>query len=103
MKVLLAIDDSKFSDAAIHDVLAQPHSPDTEVRVMYAVQPPSSLVGLVMGGYVPAIDAVSNEETKHAQAFVTKTADMLRSSHMRVTTAVQQGTLKSMITDVSEA
>jgi nucleotide-binding universal stress UspA family protein len=40
MKILLAIDDSKFSEAAIQAVIAQAHSKDTEVRVLHVVEPP---------------------------------------------------------------
>jgi hypothetical protein len=91
MKVLLAIDDSKFSNAAIQAVIAQSHSKDTEVRVLHVVEPPSLLVAREMGGYDPTLEAVWDEETKQAQALVAKTAETLRSHGMKVTTAVQQG------------
>ena len=102
MKVLLAIDDSKFSDAAVQAVIAQAHSKDTEVRVLHIVEPPSLLVGREMGGYDPALEAVWDEEKKQAQTLVAKTAETLRTHGMKVTTAVQQGDPKSMIIDVSE-
>ena len=102
MKVLLAIDDSKFSDAAVQAVIAQAHSKDTEVRVLHIVEPPSLLIGREMGGYDPALEAVWDEETKQAQTLVAKTAETLRSHGMKVTTAVQQGDPKSMIIDASE-
>ena len=102
MKILLAIDDSKFSDAAIQTVIAQAHAKDTEVRVLHVVEPPSLLVGREMGGYDPALETVWDEETKRAQALVAKTAETLSSHGMKVTTAVQQGDPKSMIIDASE-
>jgi nucleotide-binding universal stress UspA family protein len=102
MKILLAIDDSKFSEAATHAVIAQAHLRDTEVRVLHVVEPPSLLVARETGGYDPALEAVWGEETKEAQSLVTKTAETLRSHGMKVTTAVQQGDPKSMIIDASE-
>jgi len=102
MKVLLAIDDSKFSEAAIKAVIAQAHSKDTEVRVLHVVEPPSLLVAREMGGNDPALDAVWEGETKQAQALVAKAAETLRSHGMKVTTAVQQGDPKSTIIDASE-
>jgi nucleotide-binding universal stress UspA family protein len=102
MKVLLAIDDSKFSDAAIQAVIAQAHSKDTEVCVLHVVEPPSLLVARETGVYDPALEAVWHEETKQARALVAKTAETLRSHGMKVTTAVQQGDPKSVIIDTSE-
>jgi nucleotide-binding universal stress UspA family protein len=102
MKILLAIDDSKLSDAAIQAVIRQARSRDTEVRVLHVVEPPSLLVARDMGGYDPALDAVWGEETKQAQALVAKTAETLRSHGIDVTTAVQQGDPKSIIIDTSE-
>jgi nucleotide-binding universal stress UspA family protein len=102
MKILLAIDDSKFSDAATQAVIAQSQSKDTEVRVLHVVEPPSLLIGREMGGYDPTLDQMWDAEMKRAQVFVDKTAETLRSHGMRVTTAVQQGDPKSTIIDASQ-
>ena len=39
MKVLLAVDDSKYSQAAIRSVLKKAHPQDTEVRVLHVLEP----------------------------------------------------------------
>ncbi|MGA8144914.1 MAG: universal stress protein [Candidatus Acidiferrales bacterium] len=39
MKILLAVDDSKYSQAAIESVLQRVHPPDTEVRVLHVLEP----------------------------------------------------------------
>jgi nucleotide-binding universal stress UspA family protein len=101
-KVLLAIDDSKFSEAAIRAVIAQAQSKDTEVRVLHVVEQPLLLVAREMGGYDPLLDAVWEGETKQAEVLVAKTAETLRSHGMKVTTAVQEGDPRSMIIDASE-
>jgi nucleotide-binding universal stress UspA family protein len=101
MKILLAIDNSKFSEAATKAVIAQAHSKDTEVHVVHVVETPSLLVAREMGGYDASLAAVWDEETKQAQVMVAKTAETLRSHGMKVTTAVLQGDPKSMIIDTS--
>lgn len=102
MKILLAIDDSKFSEAAVQAVIARAHSKDTEVRVLHVVEPPSLLIARETGVYDPALEAVWGEETKEAQALVTKAAETLRSHGMKATASVQQGDPKSAIIDASE-
>src|SRR5271170_4330718 len=102
MKILLAIDDSKFSEAAINAVIAQAHAKDAEVRVLHVVEPPTLLVAREMGGYDPAMEIVWEEETKRAKNLVAKTEETLRAHGMKVTAAVRQGDPKSTIIDVSE-
>ncbi len=102
VRILLAVDDSKFSEAATKVVIAQAHSKDTEVRVLHVVEPPSLLVAREMGGYDPAIEIVWDKEAKHAKAFVEKTAETLRSHGMKVTADVQDGDPKSKIIDASK-
>jgi nucleotide-binding universal stress UspA family protein len=102
MKILLAIDDSKFSDAATQAVIAQAHSKDTEVRVLHVVELPSLLVGREMGGYDTALEAIWGEEKNQAEALVAKAAETLRSHGLKVTTAVLEGVPKSMIIEAAE-
>jgi nucleotide-binding universal stress UspA family protein len=102
MKILLAIDRSKFSEAAIQAVIARGRTKDTEVRVLHVVEPPWLLVVGDMGGYDPALEVAWDEERKQAQILVAKTAETLRSHGMNVTTSVQQGDSQSTIIDASE-
>jgi nucleotide-binding universal stress UspA family protein len=102
VKILLPIDDSKFSEAAAQAVIAQAHSKDAEVRILHVVEPPSLLVARDMGGYDPALETGWDQETKQAQVLVAKAAETLRSHGIKVTTDVQQGEPKSLIIDASE-
>src|ERR1700722_6214301 len=102
MKILLAIDDSKFSEAATQTVIAQAHPKETEVRVLHVVEPPSLLVAREMGGYDQDLDVVWEAETKQAQVLVAKAAETLRTHGLKVTTDVKQGDPKSMIIDTAE-
>jgi nucleotide-binding universal stress UspA family protein len=102
MKILLAVDDSKFSDAAVKAVIARAHPKDTEVRVLHVVEPPSLLVNREMGGPDPGLEAVWESETKQAMTLVEKTAETLRSHGIKVSPAVEKGDPKSLIIEVSE-
>ena len=101
MRIVLAIDGSKFSEAAVQTVIEQARPKDTEIQILHVVEPPSLLVAREMGGYDRALDAVWEAETKQAEALVTKVADRLRSKGLKVTTTVEQGDPKSKIIDVA--
>ena len=101
MKIVLAVDGSKFSEAAVQAVIEQARPQDTEIQVLHIVEPPSLLVAREMGGYDRALDAVWEGETKQAEALVTKVADQLRSKGLKVTTKVEQGDPKSGIIDAA--
>ncbi len=101
MKILLAIDGSRFSDAAVQAVAEQAQPHNTEIQVLHVVEPPNLLVGREMGGYDPALNAVWEAETKEAQALVVKVANELRSKGLNATTSVEQGNPKSTILDVA--
>jgi nucleotide-binding universal stress UspA family protein len=102
VKILLAVDDSKFSDAAVRAVIAQARPADTEVRVLNVVEPPPLLVAREMGGYDPTLEAAWDEAIKQAKVLVENTADTLRSHGMTASSVIQQGDPKSMIIDVAE-
>ena len=101
MKIVLAIDGSKFSKAAAQAVITQGRPDSTEIQVLHVVEPPSLLVAREMGGYDRALDAVWEAETKQAQALVTKVADGLHSKGLNVTTTVEQGEPKSKIIEAA--
>lgn len=102
MKILLAVDDSKFSDAAVRAVIARAHSKDSEVRVLHVVEPPSLLVNREMSGFDPGLESIWKEETKQAEALVEKTAETLRAQGLKVSTEVEKGTPKSVIVEISK-
>lgn len=102
MKILLAIDDSKFSEAAVQAVIQQTRSQDTEIRVLHVVDPPSPMAGHETPGYDPALDADWWERKKEqAQILVEKTAGLLRSKGLMATATVEEGHVKSKILDTA--
>ncbi len=94
MKILLAIDDSKFSEAAVQAVIVRHKVQGLEVRVLHAAEPPILLTAPEMTEYLPPI-----ESPEEAKALVAKAAATLRSASVNVTTAVVQGDPKSVILD----
>ena len=99
MRIILAVDGSKFSDVAIQTVIAQARPQDAEIRVLYVLEPPSLLVAREMGSYKSALDAAWEAERKEAQVLVQRIAELLRSKGLKATAAVEEGDPKSKIVD----
>jgi len=102
MRILLAIDDSKFSEAAIEAVIEQARPHGTEVRVLHVLESPPLLVAREMGGYDPALETAWESERQRAKAVVAKAAELLRARGLKVAAAVEDGDPKSKILDVAE-
>jgi len=69
---------------------------------LHVVETPSLLVAREMGGYHSALDPAWEAESKHAEAFVAQTVEVLRSKGLKATTAVEKGDPKSKIIDEAE-
>jgi nucleotide-binding universal stress UspA family protein len=102
MRILLAIDDSKFSDAAIEVVLEQARPHGTEVRVLHVLESSPLLVARELGGFEPALETALQFQKQHAEAVVAKAAGLLRARELKVTSALEMGDPKSKILDVAE-
>ncbi len=101
MKILLAIDDSKFSSAAIRAVEAQARRPDTEVRILHVVEPPTILTAREMGAYASNLEAEWEKHLKQAEELVANAARILREAGLKESTAVEHGDPKSKIIDIA--
>lgn len=101
MKLLLAVDDSKFSEAAAQAVVRQARPQDTEVRVLSVMEPSSLRTDKDKEGYYAAIEASFEEAAKRSQALVAKTVELLRSHGFKVTApaSVEWADPKSKIID----
>jgi nucleotide-binding universal stress UspA family protein len=102
MKILIAIDGSDFSQAALQSVIARPWPPDTEVKVLHVVEPPSLLMGREMGGYDPEFEMVWKALREQAKDLVTKAAERLREAKFKVSTDLVEGDPKSRIIDIAQ-
>jgi nucleotide-binding universal stress UspA family protein len=102
MRVLLAIDGSKFSEAATQTVIATAKPQETEVHIIHVIDVLSNQVP-EMTVYYPGIEHERDAQRKPAETLVAKTAELLRSKAFTVTTAVELGNVKSKILDAAEA
>jgi nucleotide-binding universal stress UspA family protein len=101
MKILVAIDGSDFSQAALQSVIARPWPAGTEVKVLNVVEPPSLLMGREMGGYDPEFEVVWKALRDQAKHLVEKAAEKLRESKFKVSTELVEGDPKSQIIDIA--
>lgn len=98
MKVLLAIDDSKFSEAAAKSLAEQFRPPDTEVRVLHVVEPIAiSEPPQMSPGYYPELE----DRLPHAREIVDRVGKTLSSAGFRVTTSVATGDARSIILEAA--
>jgi len=99
MKILLAIDDSKFSEAAIQALIAQAPPKGSEVRVLHVIEPLPAIYGGAEWGYVMDWQAVTREQRKQAEALMARATQTLRAAGFQVTTAIEEGAPKAVILD----
>jgi nucleotide-binding universal stress UspA family protein len=101
MKILIAIDGSDYSQVALQSVIARPWPPDTEVKVLHVVEPPSLLMGREMGGYDPEFEMVWKALREQAKDLVSKAAEKLRGAKFNVSTELVEGDPNSQIIDIA--
>jgi nucleotide-binding universal stress UspA family protein len=96
MKILLAIEDSKFSGDSLQTILTQFQPRDAEVRVVHVVIPPAVSVPPQMAqGYAPELEP----QLKAAQDLVARAAHKLRTAGFKVDSRVEQGDVRARIID----
>ncbi len=100
LKVLLAIDNSKFSEAATQSLIAQVRPNQTEVRVLHVIEVyPLHSVGKQLA---PELATASEEHRHHADALVARVAMALRDAGFnRVTTSIGLGDPKVVVLDTA--
>jgi nucleotide-binding universal stress UspA family protein len=102
MKILLAVDDSKFSVAAAKALLGLALPAGTVVRVLHVLEPVTVHEGLAMTGYSGVnLKGILKTGRESAQELVTKIAEQLRGEGLKVTTSVVRGDARGKIVDVA--
>jgi nucleotide-binding universal stress UspA family protein len=98
MKILLAVDDSKYSEAAAQTVVRQVRAESVEVCVFHVVVP---LVIIPYGymGKVETLEAAQQERLKEGRELAERTAAQLRSAGFQVHVVVKEGDPKTTILD----
>lgn len=96
MKILLAIDDSKFSEAATQFLATQFRPQDSEVMVLHVVEPIAiSEPPQMSPGYYPELQ----DQAREARILVERAGKSLYSAGFKVSTRVAEGYAKSVILD----
>ncbi|MGA7795049.1 MAG: universal stress protein, partial [Candidatus Acidiferrales bacterium] len=84
MKLLLAIDNSKYSQLAVRRIARQFRTKETQVRVLHVVEPIITYISVDMiPHFVPHIAKVEQERRKEAKELVQRAARQLRKAGFR--------------------
>ncbi len=95
MKILMGVDDSKFSGDIVRAIVAQFRSENSEVLVLHVLQPVGPAPPQMDPGYAPELEA----EKESAQLLVERIAKELRSAGFKADTAVLVGDVREGIID----
>jgi nucleotide-binding universal stress UspA family protein len=95
MKILVGIDDSKFSEDVVRAIVTQFRTENTEVRVLHVLQPIAPAPPQMAPGYAPELEV----QKKPAQELVERIAKELRSAGFNVNVAVEIGDIRETIID----
>jgi nucleotide-binding universal stress UspA family protein len=100
MKILLAIDDSQYSQEATRTLLAQFRTQNTEVRVLSVVEPISVYVSAdVFPHFTPQVEEIEQDRKAQATDLVGRVAKSLRDAGFTASQAVDFGDAKTTIID----
>ena len=105
MKILLAIDGSTYSDAAIQEVIDRTWPADSEVKIVSAVEPaylPAAEPWAVAPTYYGELDKVAQERAEAAVTAASGKLAAVPDKGLVVTTATPTGSPKQVILDVAE-
>jgi len=101
MRILVAIDDSAFSEAVVQAVITQAPPKGSEVRVLHVIEPLPAIYGGAEWGYVMDWQAVTREQRKQAEGLMARAAQTLRAAGFQITTAIEEGIPKAVILDAA--
>jgi nucleotide-binding universal stress UspA family protein len=103
MKILLATDGSKFSEAATGAVASQFRTEGAEVLVLQVVEPLIfSTPPQMAPGYAPEMAARLQDKLKQARESVAHTAEVLRKAALKVDSRVVENEIRTGILDTAE-
>lgn len=98
MKVLAAVDDSKYSNAALETIVAQIPPRNTEVLVLHVVEPMTvSPPPQMSAGYAPELES----GIKAGRELVERGAQKLRAAGFKADAKVELGDIREVILDAA--
>jgi nucleotide-binding universal stress UspA family protein len=103
MKILLAIEGSKFSEAATQAVIARIRPEDAEVVALTVVDLINYFTSEEAAkAYIPNIEEIRIARLKQASEWVERAAHLLRTAGFKATASVSEGDPKSRIIKTAE-
>lgn len=102
MKILLAVDGSKYSDAAVQTLISKIRKEDAEVLVVQVVEPRMfSTPPQMAEGYEPELAEIMKEQFKQAQQTVDHAAATLKTAGFNAKSRVVEAETRGGILDVA--
>lgn len=101
MKILLAIDESKFYERAVEAVIGQVRTQETQVLVIHVVDLLPITAGSEFWVTVPDLGEFRKIEMKKSQELAASAAGRLRAAGLNVTTRMEEGDPRTKILDVA--
>ena len=102
MKVVLAVDESSCSEAAVAAVRNWAWPPDTEVHLVSVAEPPRGTSAEVWSAPALYLEEVLKAEREFRQSLVSKLSDCLAGGAYALKRNVIEGDARSAIVDYSE-
>ena len=103
MRILLALDDSRYSAAVRDALIAQAKTSDAEVHLLHVVEPfPIDLAQKLGSRDSPDFAAARLEQRQWAKEMLAHAAGMLCSAGFKVTFSVEEGDARDAILNHSE-
>lgn len=100
MNILVAIDDSKFSEAAANAVIAQVKTGGTEITLLHVLAPfPVALAEKIGSKDSPDFPGARLKLRDQASELLTKTQEKFRSAGFKTTNFVEEGDAREVILD----
>lgn len=104
MKILLAVDGSTYSDAAIEEVLQRPWPPQSEVKVITAAEAP--ILGMeVWVSTATLMEEMEKAVTEKARQVIEDALGKLKANEngsFKISSAILQGSPKQVIVEEAE-
>jgi nucleotide-binding universal stress UspA family protein len=107
MKILLAIDDSRGSNAALRAVAEQAFLDHSEVKILTVVEPSSAPMRFAvaaagqMAGYPASLSSEEQAESQRARELIDEAVDELQRAGVQAAGTVELGNPKTVIVDTA--